>query len=395
MSINSGIKVGIDTTLLLTNADLKSQCFVNSIYVYMTEILDGMCETGHAGQITLFTYQWAEEHFRSRYPGVRIVCAGNKPGDLFNRVTGKNIYAKLNMDANIIRTINACDVDVVWNPFVNQWRGNVKHKFLETLIDLTEYRDRTYKRNEFRESFRKEAQAADHIVTQTEHVKRDIMETFSLPGDRITAIPCAVEEPTIHQEKVEGVEPGFILNVNAYREHKNQLTLIRAFDRIRDQFPGGLVLCGGGINDAYYERILQEIAGRHLEKRVHLYHTLPKPQISWLYRHAVLFVNTSLLEGFGRTPIEASLTQTPVLTTRESCLYETTLGLVEYVSDPMDDKEYADSMLRILKDGVSYDLQKVKEAYQKEYSPASVAGRYWDAFEHLAAPGQEKTGSVF
>lgn len=59
------------------------------------------------------------------------------------------------------------------------------------------------------------------------------------------------------------------------------------------------------------------------------------------YQFADLFIHPSLLEGFGYPPIEAAIHKTPVLTTKETALYESTMGILNYYEPATDSQALA------------------------------------------------------
>ena len=375
------VRLGIDTTHLFSNKDMQSGKPMLSVFFFMTDILGGMVENGHADQITIYTFRYAKKYFEKNFPGVHVACAGNRIFDVLNGVTRKNIYVKFNMGANIVRTVNKTDVDVFWNPFVRFWRGDMRFKVLGTIHDLEEYHAN---KSEYMREFNEMSRSCDHLVTISEYVKKDCMETLGFPDSHIDVIYNAVKPKNLKEVPVPGIEPGYILNVNSYRPHKNMISLILAFNKIKDQVPCNLVFCGGTKDYEHFAEIEDVIAKNHLEDRVQLVFAADEAQVEWLYSNARLFANASLGEGFGRSPIEAAYHETPVLTAKSKALYETTFGMVDYIEDPLDTDEIAQRMLQILENGPSYDVREVKETFLKAYDPRTIAARYWEVIEKLA-----------
>ena len=384
--MNTKLKIGIDMTDALTWREVKKGQFYYSASIYTTDVLDGLCRNGHAEQLVIFTYFWAKAFLKARFPGVRIVCAGNIICDAACRIAGKDFYNKYKRTKKTDpRTINACDVDLVWNPFlsVKIKKRDIRHRTLVTIHDLMEYHPAV--QSEDYEGFKHAVTSASHLVTISEYVKKDCITMLGIPEDNISVIPNAIRPPAIQEEPVADLAPGYILCINGFHAHKNALELIRAFDRIKEQTDCSLVLCGGSVDDKFYAEMLQEIEARQLQDRIKILFQIPKAQVEWLYNHARLYVNPSRMEGFGRGPIEAALHGVPVLTSKETSLYEVTMGMLEYITDPTDAEEIAQSMLRILATGPSYDMQQVKETYLKAYAPETVAASLWDVFEKVAA----------
>ena len=243
------LRIGIDLTAHLTHPEAKSGQLVYSASIYIADILDGLCRNGHAGQITIFTYRWAETFLKTRFPGVRIVCVGNRVCDALNSASGKNLYRKFNMNANIVRKINACDVDLVWDPFLSSSIEDreIQHRTIVTVHDLI-----GYSKAEKATGFRQAVISASCVMTTSEYVKRDCARAFRIPEDRIAVIPNAVQVSGIREEPVPDLAPGYILDINGFHPHKNPMTLIRAFDS------GTLVLMNNGDKAVQAEALWPE-----------------------------------------------------------------------------------------------------------------------------------------
>ena len=72
-----------------------------------------------------------------------------------------------------------------------------------------------------------------------------------------------------------------------------------------------------------------------------------KEEMRYLYRHADLFVSPSIKEGFGWTPIEAAILETPVLISNIDVLVEVSCNKLP-TFNPHSPEELADKMFDIL-----------------------------------------------
>ena len=389
--MNTKLRIGIDMTDALTRWEVEKGQFLLSRSIYTADILDGLCRNGHADQLVIFTYFWAKDFLKARFPGVRIVCVGNRVCNAACRITGKNVYQKFNMTENISHSINACPVDLVWNPFLRAGieKREIRHRTVATIHDMMEFRPE--EQPDGFKGFKYAVASADHLVTISEHVKKEFFEKLGgVPEDKISVIPNAIQLQNVQEEPVAGLSPGYILCVNGFYVHKNTMAPIRALDRIKEQTDCNLVLCGGSKDEHFYADVLQEIEARQLQDRISVFYQLPKAQVEWLYNHARLYVNPSRMEGFGRGPIEAALHGAPVLTSKETSLYEVTMGLLDYITDPTDTEEIAQDILRMLANGPTYDMKQAKEKYLKAYAPETVAASLWDVFEKTVHPPRRK-----
>ncbi len=105
---------------------------------------------------------------------------------------------------------------------------------------------------------------------------------------------------------------------------------------------------------------------------------------NYLYRNADLFVSPSLHEGFGMTPVEAALFETPVLTTRETSIPEVTRNMVNYYEPAEDPNVLAARILNLLENRPpKSELRRIKKTMAQEYDPERIAALYFSMFEHL------------
>lgn len=89
------------------------------------------------------------------------------------------------------------------------------------------------------------------------------------------------------------------------------------------------------------------------------------------------------MEGFGYTPIEAAMLETPVLTSKETALYETTMGLLNYYEPVKDYKVLANRIKEILASPPSRDeLRDIAHTLARRYDLCEQAQKVWEYLEN-------------
>jgi alpha-1,3-rhamnosyl/mannosyltransferase len=196
----------------------------------------------------------------------------------------------------------------------------------------------------FERNFVESLSRAAHIITDTETVRRELIEAFSVRPDSVTAIALGVD-PVFrpHSEKVLaaalkrwGLSPnGYGLCVSTLEPRKKIAELLTAWRglslSVRETYP--LVLCGGAgwQNEELHDQIEIGVAEgwlRHLG-------FVDERGLPQLYAGAALFIYPSIYEGFGLPPLEAMASGVPVMVSRRSCLPEVCGDAARYF-DPDD-----------------------------------------------------------
>ena len=185
---------------------------------------------------------------------------------------------------------------------------------------------------------------ADHLITDAESVRREVIEHFGWPEDRISAVPLGVDasfHPRTHQETLPVMQRlglqhgGYSLYVGTIEPRKNLARLIRAYGRLpeplRKRFP--LVLGGsrGWQADEIHD-LMEKAAQAGWLKYLDF---VAQEDLPFLYAGARLFCFPSLYEGFGLPPLEAMASGVPVLTSNASSLPEV-VGNAALLINPLD-----------------------------------------------------------
>lgn len=213
---------------------------------------------------------------------------------------------------------------------------------------------RFFDRMIYRYKFRKACRNADRIIAVSHCTKRDIIDYWGIPSDKIDVVyqGCAnnfkrpVSEKQLQnvREKYELPEQ-FILYVGSIEERKNLLLAVRALRRLNR--PVKLVAIGK--RTAYTQRVEQYISTHQMENSVTLLTGISTQELPAFYRLATVFVYPSFFEGFGIPILEALCCGTPVIAAKGSCLEEAGGPGSLYV-DPNNPDELTQALERVLDD---------------------------------------------
>ena len=134
----------------------------------------------------------------------------------------------------------------------------------------------------------------------------------------------------------------FALAVGHSYFHKNYEALIDAMAVYRTTYGEELmlVIAGGAVDDSHHRWLLDTIKRGNLDETVRFLGPTSREQVACLYRRAMVYVTTSLLESFGLTPLEAMSQGVPTLVSNTSCLPEICEDAALYC-DPHDPAEIA------------------------------------------------------
>ena len=206
------------------------------------------------------------------------------------------------------------------------------------------------------------ARQADHIVTVSEHSRRDIIELLGADESRVTNLYQAVSIPQEWREVPErrladrlGTEfaldyRGYLLFFGAIEPKKNVARLIEAYLASDVSIPLVIVSSGGWQNQKELALIrgAQEQSGGNRRRVIHLEY-LPRELLVMLVRGARGVVFPSLYEGFGLPVAEAMTLGTPVITSNVSSLPEIA-GDAALLVDPLDTDSIADAIRKLAAD---------------------------------------------
>ncbi len=202
------------------------------------------------------------------------------------------------------------------------------------------------------------AKTADKIITISEFSRRDIVNTLSIPEEKVTVTYCGVNDTfrvTTDNAlknnilKKYKLNKKFILYVGALQPRKNIPALLKAYSELKKNhgFDYDLVLVGstGWRN----KRIFTLIEKLGLNNDVRFLGHVPEADLPVIYSLAEFFVYPTFFEGFGMPVLEAMSCGCPVITSDTSSLPEV-VGDAGIMVDPGNTQELKNAMLRLSRD---------------------------------------------
>lgn len=199
---------------------------------------------------------------------------------------------------------------------------------------------------------------ANHLITDSEFTRQEILQHFALPDSAVSAVHLACAEdfrPRSEHEVFKTLgnhhlrHRGYTFFSGTIEPRKNLDRLLDAYHRLpkqlRREYP--LVLCGhrGWKSEDIHVRIKRAQSEGWLRYLGYIDEaTLPV-----LYSGARLFVFPSLYEGFGLPVLEAMASATPVICSTSASLPEVA-GNAAAMVDPLDTEALSDMLQQGLED---------------------------------------------
>ena len=371
----------IDTTFF-AHTEAKNKKLTYSTSIFTADLLDAFAALGMSDKFCLIVNFNHLDFFKERFPSYKIISAHWWPVTLRYKLTkGRKTANRLIKKSGAFRKIaEKSGADALWFPYsMNETFVKTKLKTFATVHDIFRIHHGTKKEAEIFTRFLNNESV--FLITISNYTKNDIIKTTSCKKN-IPVIPNSIDFDISSQTKIpELTEKKYILDLNAYVSKKNPMTLLKAYNIIKDRTHLELVFCGGYREDSLWNEMHQYINENKLSRKVKMLFRVTDEERNWLLVNAALFVTPSLFEGFGRTPVEAAICKIPVISTKETSLFEATQGLCSYVENPTDEKELAALLLEKIKTPDSAEkLTQISEKLSETYKAENCAGKYAQIF---------------
>lgn len=197
---------------------------------------------------------------------------------------------------------------------------------------------------------------ADAILVLSEHTKTDILEHFDVEPRKISVVPIP-PAPIFHRSHYKngatngGREKPYLLYVGTIEPRKNVISIIKAFEVLRQQHTKDVELVIAGKKGWLYDDVFEALRHSTYKASIHYLDFVSDEELARLYRNALAFVFPSHYEGFGSPIVEAMASGTPIITSNNSSLREIADGVALLVT-PTSIDELVEAMRMLVDDEV-------------------------------------------
>jgi len=246
----------------------------------------------------------------------------------------------------------------------------------------------TIDRKIYDNKFRHGCKTADRIHAISEQTKRDVVELFGIPEEKISVIyqsinPIFFEE--VSQERKQEMRKKyqlpkkFILSVGTIEPRKNLLGLLEGMTLSKTYLPVVVV----GKSTDYQHKVQKFIEADLNRLQVYFLSRIQDDELAVLYQMAEVMVYPSLYEGFGLPVAEAQASGCPVITSKTSSLPEVGGDAAKYVN-PEKPEEIGKVLKSLLANhGTRETLIAKGKINAQRFAPENFAKQFKQLYNNL------------
>lgn len=214
-----------------------------------------------------------------------------------------------------------------------------------------------FRRVPFALVFSRSMYGSKKIIAVSNYTKNEILKYYNVNPEKIEVVYQGIPNKQGIKVKISKeaflekykLSKPYIFYTGVWRNHKNIVGLIRAFDILKNRYKKDILLVLGGREDSFYPEVRREWESLGLEKDIIRPGFIKDDEIGLFLENAQCFILPSFIEGFGFGPLEALSFGTPavvsdILATREA------LGDAALYFDPKNPEDMAQKISLILDD---------------------------------------------
>ncbi len=225
--------------------------------------------------------------------------------------------------------------------------------------------------------------AADKIIAVSEATKQDLMDFYKIKDDKIVVIGVSFEFENNEIPQAVAIQKPFVLCIASFMARKNQMTLIKAFEKIAEKVDFDMILVGNPKGN-YYKKVAIAIENSNYKNRIHIISHLSASEIKWLYENALFSIYPSLYEGFGIPVLESIAHNCPLLASKIKSTEEISENIPLFfnpnsIDDLAEKMEYIYNHLNIFKTKTQNHRVEILEKYKDD----KIAKLLFEAYQNL------------
>jgi len=232
---------------------------------------------------------------------------------------------------------------------------------------------------------------ADKIIVSFEHIKKDIVNFYNVPDNKVSVCPPPFAENWFTTKEESdwsslvnkySISKKYLLYPAATWPHKNHLRLLEALKEVQRRIPDIKLLCTGNKTD-YYSSIEEKIKELEIENSVKFLGIVPEEDLIGLYKNAELVVIPTLYEAGSGPLYEAMRYEVPVICARTTSLPET-IGDERFMFDPNDEISLSKLIIQLLTNEKLREENLVNSrSKMKEFAKYDYFKNFWEVYNKL------------
>jgi glycosyltransferase involved in cell wall biosynthesis len=243
----------------------------------------------------------------------------------------------------------------------------------------------------FKIAWNADCKNSSKVLTISEFCKKDIEKNYKKAIGKTDYIYNPIlmtsdaSDFNLLAKKYDIKKGEYFYTVSSLAKHKNLITLLKAFKILKDQGHSEILLITGVKVNAVNE-VMDYIRENDLKDNIIYTGFISDEDRNALYDNCKTFLFPSVFEGFGMPPIEAMIRGVPVLTTKETSLYEVTEGKACYVENPLDEMEW----VRKMQEKIPKMENNTSKHFAQKYSVQNISACYIELFNSLKLGGRRE-----
>lgn len=327
------------------------------ITVYTRNLLTEMAKTGDPCSVTFLHYSGSTSDENFGFENSRFIPLpySDKDGPvktiINEQVTNPILQANLDLDIvwhphNRAQLYSPCAYVCTMHDVLPIARPDLAGKYLNSFTKKLLFSSRTFS-----------AVNADIVITVSEFSRQEIIKHLKVDPKKVVAIHLGINRETFHPDinpanwnkvkMVYDLPEKYILTTGSYAPHKNLKTIVKAY--CHSNLPKdnvGLVMVGPNDATGYrvgYQELVKYAESIGVADNIRLLSSVPESDLVTIYSHSCFYVNASLYEGFGFTPLEAMACEVPVISSCVTALPEV-CGDAAVYANPSNPDSFTEKM---------------------------------------------------